>query len=216
MKFLNKIIFTVLAVLALAGCRKEELNPVKEWIDGATGLGTLETASAIGPNNTRGYKANGMDTSKVVVSISWNNWGKDVKVNKIEAYVHWVERYYDSTRQQNVEVEHFAPDGKTDASLVISNPKLREANNLTITPEKVYNLFKDATHKYNGPSAVKVFENPEINRSNPQSRFKVGDRFFVTWWLYTEDGRIFKSWALSIQNSELQGANTRVSWSVVP
>lgn len=216
MNFLNKIIITAFAALALLGCRKEELNPVKDWEDGATGLGTIEYASAVGANSARGFKANGMDTSRVTVAISWNNYGKDVKINKIVPYVHWVERYYDSTRQQNVEIEHLAPLGKTDASLVINNPKLREKNPITITPEKVYDLFKTTMHKYNGPAAVNVFQNPEIDRSDPKKRFRVGDRFFVTWWLYAEDGRIFKTWAVSIQNGELEGANTRVSWSVIP
>lgn len=207
MKLLNKILITALGIMALVGCKKDELSPLKDWEDAATGFGNLESGQ---------FKAGAMSSSAVNVGISWNNYGKDITITKIEPYIHWVERYYDNTRQQNVEVEHSAPLGKTEASLVINNPKLREKNVITITPDRIYNLFKNSTHKYNGPSAVNVFQNPEIDRSDPNKRFRVGDRFFVTWWLYAADGRIFKTWAVSIQNGELEGANTRVSWTVVP
>jgi hypothetical protein len=157
-----------------------------------------------------------MDTSKVVVSISWNNYGKDVTINKIEAYVHWVERYFETARQQNVTVEHFSPTGKTSPALVINNPDVRVQYSLTITPNMIYNLFKDATHKYNGPTAVNVFQNPEIDRSDPKTRFRVGDTFFVTWYLYATDGRVFRSWSNEIKAPRVTGANTEVRWTVVP
>lgn len=198
-------VFILLALLV--SCKKEELSPLPGWEDGVTGFGKRESGV---------FKANGMDTSKVVVSISWNNYGKPVTVNKIEAYVHWIEQYYDSAKQQNVSVEHFGPTGKTDASLVINNPNPRVQYPLTITPAKIYDLFKDATRKYNGPTAVNVFQNPEINRSTPKNRFRVGDTFYVTWYLYAADGRVFKSWSVSIQTGEVLDANTRVTWTVTP
>ena len=207
MKILNKIAFATLIGLVLFSCKKDSLNPLPDFTDGVTGFGKLESGS---------FKANMMDISSVIVSISWNNYGKDVTINKIEAYVHWVEKYYDNTKQQDVEVEHFAPEGKTDASLVKSNPDPRVQYPLTITPDKVYNLFKDAKRKYNGPAEVNVFQNPEIDRSDPKKRFRVGDRFYVTWYLYAVDGRVFKSWSVSIQLGELAGANTKVAWSVTP
>lgn len=207
MRIINKISFAAIITLLFFSCKKESLSPLPGWEDGVTALGIKESGV---------FKANGMDTSKIVVSISWNNYGKNVTINKIEAYVHWVEKYYDSTKQQNVEVEHFGPEGKSEASFVINAPKPRVQNSITITPDKVYNLFKTAKNKYNGPAEVNVFQNPEINRSDPKKRFRVGDRFYVTWYLYAEDGRVFKSWSVSIQNGEVAGANTRVSWVVTP
>lgn len=200
-------LMTALAVFFFS-CKKDELSPLPTFEAGATGLGKLESGN---------FKANNMDVSKVIVSISWNSYGKDVKITKIEAYVHFVEQYYDKTLQQDVEVEHFGPAGKTDASLTIANPdQPRVQYPITITPDKVYNLFKDAKRKYNGPTEVNVFLNPEINRSDPKKRFQVGDRFYVTWYLYAADGRVFKSWSVSIQTGELAGANTQVDFAVVP
>ncbi len=207
MKLLYNIAFITLLGLGILSCKKDELSPLPDFQDGATGLGKLESGS---------FKAGQLDVSKVVVSISWNAYGKPITINKIEAYVHFVESYYDSTKQQDVEVEHFGPMGKTDASLVINNPDPRVQYPLTITPDKVFNLFKDATNKYNGPTKVNVFQNPEINRTDPKKRFRVGDRFYVTWYLYAVDGRIFKSWSVSIQGGGLAGANTQVRFAVVP
>ena len=205
MRIINKITFATLIGLILFSCKKESLSPLPNFENGATALGILESGR---------FKANGMDTSKVVISISWNDYGKNVPITKIEAYVHWVEGYYDNTKQQDVEVEHFSPQGKTDTSLVISNPNPRQQYSITITPDKVYNLFKDAKHKYNGATEVNVFQNPEIDRSDSKKRFQVGDRFYVTYFLYATDGRIFKTWSESIQNGELAGANTQLDWSV--
>lgn len=204
MRILNKITFATLIGLALFSCKKESLSPLPEFETGATALGIFESGS---------FTENDMDNSQVVISISWNDYGKNVPITKIEAYVHWVEGYYDNTKQQDVEVEHFGPQGKTDASLVINNPNPRQQYPLTITPDKVYNLFKDAKHTYNG-TEVNVFQNPEIDRSDPKKRFQLGDRFYLTWYLYATDGRVFKSWSESIKNEELAGANTQVDWEV--
>jgi hypothetical protein len=208
MSIIKQIILMGFLGIFFFSCKKDELSPLPTFETGVSSLGKLESGS---------FKANQMDVSNVVVSVSWNAYGKDVKINKIEVYVHYVEKYYDLTKQQDVEVEHFGPQGKTDASLVINNPdQQRVQYPVTITPDKVFNLFKDAKRKYNGPSEVNVFQNPEINRSDPKSRFRVGDRFYATWYLYATDGRIFKSWSPSIQNGELAGANTRVDFKVVP
>ncbi len=207
MRILNKITFATLIGLIFFSCKKDSLSPLPVFEKGATAFGKFESGR---------FKANGMDTSKVVISISWNDYGKNVPITKIEAYVHWVEGYYDNAKQQDVEVEHFGPVGKTDASLVIDKPNPRQQYPLTITPDKVFNLFKDAKNKYNGATEVNVFQNPEINRSDPKKRFRVGDRFYLTYYLYASDGRIFKSWSESIQNLELAGANTQIDWDVKP
>jgi hypothetical protein len=207
MSIIKKLILMGFIGIFFFSCKKDELSPLPTFETGVSTFGKIESGS---------FKANNMDVSKVVISISYNDYGKNVKINKIEAYVHWIENYYDNTKQADVDVEHFGPTGKTDASLVINNPDVRVQYPLTITPDKVYNLFKDATRKYNGPTAVNVFQNPEIVRSDPKKRFRIGDRFYVTWYLYADDGRVFKSWSPSIQNGEVAGANTQIDFEVVP
>ncbi len=208
MSIIKKLFLMMILGVFFFSCKKDELSPLPTFEAGATGFGKQESGN---------FKANNMDVSKVIVSISWNSYGKDVKITKIEAYVHFVETYYDTTLQQDVEVEHFGPAGKTDASLTITNPdQPRVQYPITITPDKVFSLFKDAKRKYNGRTEVNVFQNPEINRSDPKKRFILGDRFYVTWYLYAADGRVFKSWSVSIQTGELAGANTQVDFKVVP
>ena len=171
--------FALAGMLLMTSCTKEELLPLPGWEDGVTANGTLAT----GFNS---FKLGDMDASEVRLDISWNNYGKNVVINKIEPYIAFTETYFDVVKEADVS-----------------------------TPAVVYNLFKAATRKYNGAAAVNVFDNPErADRKVAKTRFIKSDNFTVRWKLYAQDGRVFDSWSASIQNGELVGANTRATWTV--
>lgn len=209
MKYIrNFYMFAIAGILLMASCKKEELLPLPGWEDGVTANGVLVT----GYNS---FKVGANDSSEVRLSISWNNYGKNVVINKIEPYIAFSETYYDSAKESDVTVTHLNSFGLNDATLNIANPKVRTDYVVKITPAIVYNLFKSATRKYNGASAVNVFANPErAQRAVSNTRFIKSDNFTVKWKLYAEDGRVFDSWSASITNGELVGATTSATWTV--
>ena len=200
--------FAIAGILLMASCKKEELLPLPGWEDGVTANGVLVT----GYNS---FKVGANDASEVRLSISWNNYGKNVVINKIEPYIAFSETYYDSAKESDVTVTHLNSFGLNDPTLNIANPTVRTDYIVKITPAIVYNLFKSATRKYNGASAVNVFANPErAQRAVSNTRFIKSDNFTVKWKLYAEDGRVFDSWSASITNGELVGATTSATWTV--
>ena len=200
--------FALAGMLFMTSCTKEELLPLPGWEDGVTADGTLVS----GFNS---FKVGDMATSEVRLNISYNHYGKNVIINKIEPYIAFTETYYDNVRESDVSVTHLNSFGLNDPSLNVTNPVNRQVYTVKITPAIVYNLFKSATRKYNGATAVNVFDNPErAARRDAQTRFIRTDNFTVRWKLYAEDGRVFDSWSASIQNGELLGASTRATWTV--
>ena len=209
MKYIrNFYMFALAGILLMTSCTKEELLPLPGWEDGVTANGTLVT----GYNS---FKVGDMDASEVRLNISWNNYGKNVVINKIEPYIAFTETYFDKVKESDVSVTHLSSFGLNDPSLNVANPENRVVYTVKITPTVVYNLFKSATRKYNGTAAVNVFDNPErAERAVAKTRFIKSDNFTVRWKLYAQDGRVFDSWSASIQNGELVGANTRATWTV--
>jgi hypothetical protein len=209
MKYIrNFYMFALAGMLFMTSCTKEELLPLPGWEDGVTADGTLVS----GFNS---FKVGDMATSEVRLNISYNHYGKNVIINKIEPYIAFTETYYDNVRESDVSVTHLNSFGLNDPSLNVTNPVNRQVYTVKITPAIVYNLFKSATRKYNGATAVNVFDNPErAARRDAQTRFIRTDNFTVRWKLYAEDGRVFDSWSASIQNGELLGASTRATWTV--
>ncbi len=200
--------FAIAGILLMASCKKEELLPLPGWEDGVTANGVLVT----GYNS---FKVGANDASEVRLSISWNNYGKKVVINKIEPYIAFSETYYDSAKESNVTVAHLNSFGLNDPTLNIANPTVRQDYIVKITPAIVYNLYKSATRKYNGTAAVNVFANPErAQRAVSNTRFIATDNFTVRWKLYAEDGRVFDSWSASISNGELVGATVKATWTV--
>ena len=200
--------FALAGILLMTSCTKEELLPLPGWEDGVTANGTLVT----GYNS---FKVGDMDASEVRLSISWNNYGKNVVINKIEPYIAFTETYFDKVKEADVSVTHLSSFGLNDPSLNVANPENRVVYTVKITPTVVYNLFKAATRKYNGTAAVNVFDNPErAERAVAKTRFIKSDNFTVRWKLYAQDGRVFDSWSASIQNGELVGASTKATWTV--
>lgn len=209
MKYIrNFYMFALAGILLMTSCTKEELLPLPGWEDGVTANGTLVT----GYNS---FKVGDMDASEVRLDISWNNYGKNVVINKIEPYIAFTETYFDIVKESDVSVTHLSSFGLNDPSLNVANPENRKVYTVKITPAIVYNLFKAATRKYNGTAAVNVFDNPErAERKVAKTRFIKSDNFTVRWKLYAQDGRVFDSWSASIQNGELVGANTKATWTV--
>jgi len=209
MKYIrNFYMFALAGILLMSSCTKEELLPLPGWEDGVTANGTLVT----GYNS---FKSGDMDASEVRLDISWNNYGKNVVITKIEPYIAFSETYFDKVKESDVTVAHLDAFGLNDPSLNIDKPENRKVYTVKITPAIVYNLFKGATRKYNGTAAVNVFANPErTDRAVAKTRFIKSDNFTVRWKLYAEDGRVFDSWSASIQNGELVGASTKATWTV--
>lgn len=202
MKRLVTYIFLAGLLATIYSCRDESLNPVPKWDSAVNGFGVFDGIAFDGKVNNRPQKyesdyaknfpAKAQDKAKIDFKIRWVSLDNKLTVNKIEIYVNMTEDYKD-------------PDGNPKtANLGGGSPKLlqtlstvaanRQWNSFSITPLQVYNLFKDATVKYDKVKAVKVFENPDHKRPTGQWFDGATDNFIVTWRLYTTDGKVFKSW----------------------
>ena len=202
MKRIATYMFLVGLLATIYSCRDESLNPVPKWDYGVHGFGVFDGVAFDGKVNnrpqkyesdyTKNFPATGQDKAKIDFKLRWVSLDNKLTVNKIEVYVNMTEDYED-------------PDGNPKtANLGGGSPKLlqtlttvaanRQWNTFSVTPLQVYNLFKDATVKYDKVNAVKVFSRPKFPRPAGQWFNGETDNFVVSWRLYTSDGKVFKSW----------------------
>jgi len=196
---MKKILSSMLALgmTLLFSCRDESLNPIPGWEPGVHALAVFASVpeGAAGSSNKANFTNNavnfprtGQDASKIDFKIRWVSLDNKLKVNRVEVLVEMSESYTDpdgNPRTANL--------GKKLAKTINPAAGNRQWSTFSITPDEVYNLFKDATVKYNRVNDVRVFENP----ANPRpagARLKTTDRFTITWRLYTENGLRFDTW----------------------
>ncbi|TAF99080.1 MAG: hypothetical protein EAZ44_10675 [Cytophagia bacterium] len=206
-----------LAIFLLVGCRDESLNPNKAWEPGVHALGSfvkvtnLSFLANIAAKKTDAEKATEQYLSlkkdyadyfgrtdqanqKIDFKIRWVSLDNQLTVSKIDIFVEMQESYTDP--DGNPKVASLGNKVVKSISTVAAN---RQWNTFSITPDEIYNLFKDATVKYNKTTDVKVFENPA--RPRPAGARLQGSRtgatadiIKVTWALTTSTGLVFKTW----------------------
>lgn len=206
-----------LAIFLLVGCRDESLNPNKPWEPGVHGLGSFVKVTNptylanIAAKKTDAEKATEQYLSlkkdyadyftkadqtnqKIDFKVRWVSLDNQLTVNKIDIFVEMQESYTDPDGNPKT-----VSLGKKVIKSISSVTGNRQWNNFSITPDEIYNLFKDATVKYDKVNAVKVFENPA--RPRPAGArlqaAKTGasaDVIKVTWALTTTSGLVFSVW----------------------
>jgi len=194
-----------LAIFLLVGCRDESLNPNKPWEPGVHGWGVFAAVAegANGSSNKANIAANavnfpltGQDAAKIDFKIRWVSLDNELTVNKITIKVDMIESYTDP--DGNPKTVSLGSGGKV-VKTIDAPAGNRQWNTFSISPAEIYNLYKDATVKYDKVNAVKVFENPA--RPRPAGARLQGaktgaaaDAFVVTWELTTTTGLVFKVW----------------------
>lgn len=203
-----KQLFTItlsVAVMLLVGCRDESLNPNKQWEPGVHALGVFsdvaEKDKANFAANAKTIPLTGQDASKIDFKIRWVSLDNKLTVNKIVVKIDMIESYTDP--DGNPKTVSLGGGGKVVKTIDTPTAN-RQWNNFSISPTEIYNLYKDATVKYDKLKDVKVFENPARPRpagARLQGPQVVGgktvanaDAFVVTWELTTSDGLVFKIW----------------------
>ena len=145
------------------------------------------------------------------IGAKWISVDNLLKVDRIEFYVNFNEQFVNQDGVTAV-ATHGGATGRTAPSFVLTGLQNKTPGNLTITPAQIYELYKDATFKYNGVSDVPVFNNPANPRSATQP-FKTGDSFLINWRLRTTDGNVTKSWSPSVC-TEVPGYNCSIVCAV--
>lgn len=153
--------------------------------DGKPQLGTF----GIGPDYTS-VKGTTWSKSAMNAQIHWVSIDQKIKVNKIELLVNFQEPYTDKDGNPAT-----ANHGTKTYSTIDVTTKRFEPTKFTLEAAKVYALFKDATFKYDGSKAVKVFDPTLRPTATP---FVAGDYITTTWKLYGDNGLIYKSWGPNI------------------
>lgn len=202
----NTIVYSLAAtIMLLVGCRDESLNPNQAWEPGVHALGVFdgvaEAAKANFAANAKTFPVTGQDNSKIDFKIRWVSLDNKLTVSKIVVKIDMIESYTDP--DGNPKTVSLGSGGKV-VKTIDAPAKNREWNLFSIAPADVYNLYKDATVKYDKVNAVKVFENPTRPRpagARLQGPLVVGgktlanaDAFVITWELTTTDGLVFKVW----------------------
>jgi hypothetical protein len=188
------------AITLLMSCRDESLNPNKPYEPGVHGWGVFDGIAEAGKANTAANAINfpltGQDAAKIPLKIRWVSLDNKLTVSKIVIKVDMIESYTDP--DGNPKTVSLGGGGKV-VKTIDSPAGNRQWNSFTITPAEIYNLYKDATVKYDKVNAVPVFNNPA--RPRPATARLQGaaakaaaDAFVVTWELTTSDGLVFKVW----------------------
>ncbi|GAA4399257.1 hypothetical protein GCM10023187_10800 [Nibrella viscosa] len=197
-KIVTSIVF--FGLVALFGCRDESLNPLPGWEPGVHGFGVF--ADVAEPKDGAGSKPHiadnarnftktdqDKDAAKVNFKVRWVSLDNKLTVNKIEIVVDMIESYTDT--DGNPKTNNVGGGGKVIKTITPAAGN-RQWNTFSISPQEVYNAYKDATFKYDKVNAVPVFNNPK----NPRlagAWFNTTDRFVMVWRLYTTDGLVFKT-----------------------
>jgi hypothetical protein len=187
-----------LAVFLLVGCRDESLNPNQPWEPGVHGWGVFDGVAEAGKaniaDNSKTFPLTAQDKASIPFKIRWVSLDNKLTVNKIDIKVEMIESYTDSDGNPKT-----ASLGSKVVKTITPAAGNRQWNPFTVTPAEVYNLFKDATVKYDKKTDVKVFANPA--RPRPANAWLAGaikganaDVFKITWVLYTTDGLVFSTW----------------------
>ncbi len=185
------LIYTLsLAVFVLVGCRDETLNPLPGWDPAVHGFGVFDTKGVTKATLISDYTLNlplkGQDKASVPFRIRWVSLDNKLTVSKIDINVEMIEYYKDSDGNDKQ-----ASLGVKVVKSVASPAANRQWNSFTVSGTELFNLFKDATVKYDKVNAVKVF----ANKANPRptgSWFNGSEDFVITWTLTTTDGLVFK------------------------
>ncbi|WP_428668208.1 hypothetical protein [Runella sp.] len=189
-----------LAIFLLVGCRDESLNPNKPYEPGVHGWGVFDGVAEAGKANiaanAKTFPLTGQDAAKIDFKIRWVSLDNKLTVSKIVIKVDMIESYTDP--DGNPKTISLGSGGKV-VKTIDAPAANRQWNSFSITPAEIYNLYKDATVKYDKVNAVKVFENPA--RPRPAGARLQGaktgasaDSFLVTWELTTSTGLVFKTW----------------------
>lgn len=206
MKRIHIYLLALIASLtALAGCENEDLSPVPAWETGVHGNGIFAEESRqsfiVGLNNP------------ITMDFAWVSFDGNNTVEKIDFYVTFNESYIDEEGNPAI-ASHGGGDGVLLQTVQGADlPGSREYFSVTVTPQQVFNLYRNATFNY-GDGEVSVFENPEKARTDADP-FLPGDSFSVRWELTTADGRVFDSWSPTVCSAEVEEATCSVNWSVV-
>jgi hypothetical protein len=210
-KILSLTIITSL-LLAFSACRDESLNPLPTFLPGVHAF-TVFDGIAFNGNllsrpqpyeraNAKNFPKVSQNTAKVDFKTRWVSLDNKLTVNKIEIYVRMLESYNDP--DGNPKVADLSENGKGKLITTISAPAAnRQWNNFSISPQQIYDAYKNATVAYNKVTKVNVFSNPARPRPTdqwlrPAENATYGavaaDSFVVTWILYTADGQVFNTW----------------------
>jgi hypothetical protein len=215
------IYIALLSLISLTACRDEALNPVPVWEPAVHGFGVFDTGgttkSALTNDYLRNFPASGQDaaTATIPLKVRWVSLDSKLTVSKVEVYLEMIE-YYKDADQNDKKVSL----GNKIVKTITTPAANRQWNAFTISGTEAYNLFKDATVKYDKTNAVKVFENPANPRPKGQW-FNGSEDFIVTWVLTTSDGKVFNKFSetsICGDPTDLSeaSANCRLTFNVNP
>lgn len=202
----KNLIYTLAAAITLLmSCRDESLNPNKAWEPGVHALGVFDGVAEAGKANftanAKTFPLTGQDAAKIDFKIRWVSLDNKLTVSKVVIKVDMIESFTDP--DGNPKTVSLGGGGKVVKTIDTPTAN-RQWNNFSISPTEIYNLYKDATVKYDKAKDVKVFENPARVRpvgarlQGPQivggKTIANADAFVVTWELTTSDGSVFKAW----------------------
>ena len=209
-----KLLVLALVMVAFAGCRDEDLNPIPVYETSVHGWGRLDASS---PKN---FVYEDL-TKDITIKYQWNAIDGIVGVNKIEFYAFFDESYKDLDGNDRI-ARHAGRflnangAGKLFKTLQGNEiPANRTDISFKLSQNDVYNIFKDTEFDY-GKGKVKVFANPDKpDRIVDKRPFIAGDNIEVSWVIYANDGRKFDFWSESICSEEFPKSSCTVKWGVV-
>ncbi len=158
-KILSLLILSGMLV-SMTACRDESLNPLPQWEYAVHGLLQFDGVAAadVQADYANSFPLKAQDAAKVPFKVRWVSLDNKLTVIKIDIYVRMLESYNDP--EGNPKTADLSGNGKGRLYTTIAAPAgNRQWNSFTIVPSKVYDIYKNATVKYDKVNAVNVFAN---------------------------------------------------------
>lgn len=219
-RFKFYIIFLVGVFGIAVSCKDDSIVSIPNWES------AVHADVAVAGEANFKYKS----SDPITLDYYWNSIDSKLTVVKIDFYVQFNEPYIDSEGNPKV-AKIGGEEGKLlrtlEGSAIGAN---RTKFKVAVTQDQIYALYKDATFDYDGSSTdsdgdgkcdkgcnapVAVFKNPATIADRIEGgRFIEADEFKLLWRLTTNDGRVFKSWGVSVC-TEFPNASCDYNWVVV-
>lgn len=189
----------------ITSCKDDSLVIVPEWESAVHGLAEITSS-----NSDFLFNDPNVD---VDVDLQWISIDGKASVTRIDVYALFNEDYVDVDGNPKV-AKHGGDNGKLLASFEGGAvPASRTPLSFSVTQAALYALYSSSTFNY-GNGTVSVFNNPDKPQRNATQRFMWDDAIKVRWEFFTEDGRKFNKWGVSVC-TEFPGANCSVDLGVV-
>lgn len=227
MKVVKISIITLVLATTIFACRNEALSPYLVPESALHGFGQFVVGSTkIPTDDGEVYSQSTVDKSvkfdvadlanaKVNFQVQAISVDKVKETDAIELYLSFNESWVDSQNNPRVQKHGGVSDlpNKPDGTLwkTLTGVQNRTPISISITPNDVYEMFKNAQYTYGTPNNIAVFSANNPNGDRSVNHFLKGDVFEIRWRIKSKDGLYYGTFSPNVC-ADTKKANCYLAW----